>query len=323
MPRRFLNEHHDGDAVDDTYLLADKQLRANRNADLYLLATLRDKTGQMSGLMWNVTEESMADLDSGQYVHVRGKVQLYQGGLQMILTQIHSVSPEGIDPSEYHPGSNKDVKKLVTRLKEILLSIGDEDLRTLMECYLVDDEFFGQYQMAPAGVKTHHAHHGGLLEHVVNLCEVALAIEKFYPDLNHDILLAGLFLHDSGKIREMDFESTFVYTDPGQLLGHLVIGVEILNEKIREFETMTGRRFPEELSWHLKHLILSHHGTYEYGSPKLPMTPEAIALHHLDNLDAKVNEFTRAIDEDPNASSHWTPYNPRMDRKLFKGSPSD
>ena len=241
----------------------------------------------------------------------------------MILTGIKPVSSEGIDPAEYHPSSGKNTELLMQRLREILLGIEDPSLRTLMECFLLDNALMRLFQFAPAGVKTHHAYHGGLLEHVVNILEVALRIEDLYPELNHDLLLAGIFLHDIGKIREMDFESTFTYSDEGQLIGHLIIGVEILNEKIAQVCSLTGTDFPDNLALQLKHLILSHHGSYQYGSPKLPMTPEAIALHHLDNLDAKVHEFAQAIQEDPNSDSHWTPFSPRLDRKLYKGVKDD
>lgn len=319
MSRQYLNDLSDGDSVEEIYLLADKQLRANRNADLYLLATLRDKTGIMSGLMWNVTEESVGHINPGDFVRVKGKVQLYQGSLQMILANIRLEAPDGLDVTDFHPSSGKDIEKLTQKLREILLGIEDPNLRTLMECFLLDEELLQQLQRAPAGVKAHHAYHGGLLEHIVNMLEVASAIEKFYPELNHDLLLAGIFLHDLGKVREMAYEASFVYTDEGQLVGHLIIGVEMLNEKIQEAEAMLSESFPAALALQLKHLIVSHHGTYEYGSPKLPMTLEAIALHYLDNLDAKVHEFATAMREDPNPESNWTPFSPRLNRKLFKG----
>lgn len=319
MPRRYLNELTDGDAVDETFLLADKQLRANRNANLYLLATLRDKTGVMSGLMWNVSEEGLAHVNAGDFVRVKGKVQLYQGLLQMIVTHIHPIPVDGLDPLDFHPESGADVERLLGRMREILLSIDDPPLRTLMECFLTDEALLDDFCKAPAGVKTHHAYHGGLLEHVVNILETAWRIADLYPKIDANLLLAGIFLHDLGKVREMSYDTTFLYTDEGQLLGHLVIGVELLTRKIAEVERLTGQPFPQETALRLKHMIVSHHGSYEFGSPRLPMTPEAIALHHLDNLDAKVHEFTRSIEDDPNPQSNWTPYSPRLERKLYKG----
>ena len=323
MTRKFLNEYRDGDSVEETFLLADRQLRANRNANLYLLATLRDRSGVMSGLMWNVSEESVAHINSGDYVRVKGKVQVYQGGLQMIVSHISHVPPDGLDAADFRPACAQNVEGLTARLRELLLSIEDPSLRLLMECFLVDEALMNDLCRAPAGVKTHHAYHGGLLEHIVNILESANRIADLYPEIDIDLLYAGIFLHDLGKVRELDCEPSFVYTDEGQLLGHLIIGIEMLTAKIAEVEQMTGEAFPTETVLRLKHMIASHHGTYEFGSPRLPMTPEAVALHHLDNLDAKVHEFSRSIQDDPNAESHWTPYSSRLARKLFKGAGSN
>jgi 3'-5' exoribonuclease len=320
MTRRFVNELGDGDSVEEIYVLADKQLRANRNANLYLLANLRDKTGLLSGLMWNVTEESVGHINAGDFVRVKGKVQLYQGALQMILTHIQTVAADGLDVADFYPQTGQDIEKLARRLREILLAIEDPQLRMLMECFLADEAIMRDFCRAPAGAKAHHAYHGGLIEHVVNILETAHRIADLYPQINADLLLAGIFLHDIGKIRELTYETTFAYSDEGQLLGHLVIAVQMLDEKIQQVARMTGESFPPETVLRLKHMILSHHGSYEFGSPKLPMTPEAVALHHLDNLDAKVHEFARSIQDDPNAGSSWTPYSPRLTRKLFKGS---
>ncbi len=319
MPRRYVNELKDGEAVDEVYLLADKQLRANRNADLYLLASLRDKTGMISGLMWNVTEELVAHVNAGDFVRVKGKIQLFQGTLQLIIKHIQTVPTEGLDPAEFHPRTGADVEKLLARMIELLSTIVNPHLRGLIDSFLSDEKLIDDLSRSPAGVKTHHAYHGGLLEHMVNILETAHRIRDLYPKIDFDLLLAGIFLHDLGKIREMNCETAFTYTDEGQLLGHLIIGVEMLDEKIAAVVAGTGQPYPPELALRLKHMIISHHGSYEFGSPKLPMTPEAIALHHLDNLDAKVHEFARSIEDDPNSGSNWTPYSPRLERKLFKG----
>lgn len=324
MARQFVNTLQDGETVEEVYLLADKQIRANRNANLFLLAGLRDKTGLVSGLMWNVSEETVSHVSAGDFVRVRGKAQIYQGAMQLILTHIDAVPANGLDPDDFHPSSGKDVAKLQERLKEILLGLEDPALRTLMECYLIDEELLQSFARAPAGVKAHHAYHGGLIEHTVNIMETALRIADLYPPVNLDLLLIGIFLHDMGKVREMSYEGSFLYTDEGQLLGHMHIGIEILNQKIAEYEGQTGEEFPNEAALRIKHMILSHHGSYAHGSSKLPMTPEAIALHHLDNLDAKIHEFARTIDDDPDADSNWTPFIQRLDRKLYKGEkPAD
>ena len=318
MARQFISKITDGEPVDEIFALADKQLRANRNGDGYLLADLRDKTGSLHGLLWNVSEDSLSHINAGDYVQVKGKAQLYNGNMQLIITRIDLVNQAEIDPEDFQAGTDQDVTELFERLQNFLQSISDPQLRKLMQVFLSDESMMEQLRMAPAGTKAHHAYLGGLIEHIVNLMEVASRIVDLYPSVNPDLLTAGIFLHDLAKVRELGYEGTFVYTDEGQLIGHLVIGIEMLNEKIQTLEQQ-GEHLEEETVLRLKHMIASHHGTYEFGSPKLPMTPEAIALHHLDNLDAKVNEYAAIIEADPNKKSHWTPYNPRMDRKLFKG----
>lgn len=319
MARQYVSELKDADVVEEIFLLADKQLRANRNANLYLLATLRDRSGSINALMWNVREDQCQSFDAGNYVKIKGKAQLYQGTLQVILTGIQKADPTGLNTEDFELKPRQDIEKLVTRMREILLSIENPSIRTLMECFLIDESLLARMQQTGAGVKAHHAYPGGLVEHVVNILETAVRIRDLYPEVNFDILLAGIFLHDIGKVREMDFGSAFSYTDEGQLLGHMAIGIEMLTEKINQLEKLTNEDFPRELELRLKHMILSHHGSYEHGSSRLPMTPEAIALHHLDNLDAKVHEFARTIEDDPNGDSPWTPFIPRLDRKIFKG----
>lgn len=320
MQRQHVNELGDGQSVDEVYLLADKQLRANRNAETYLLAQLRDGTGQISGLLWNVREDVAAQVNSGELVRIRGRVQLYQGNLQIILTNIGPAHEGEYDPADFMPAGSADTEMLMERLNAILRGISDPSIRALAIAFLDDVDLMSHLSRSPAGVRLHHAWHGGLLEHVVNVLETADRIVDLYPTVDFDLLKIGIFLHDIGKIRELEYDSTFSYTHEGQLIGHLVQGVEMLNDRVRELETTTGQPFPTETLLRIKHMIVSHHGSYEYGSPKLPMTPEAIALHHLDNLDAKINEFQSLIESDPNADSIWTPYNSNLQRKIFKGS---
>jgi 3'-5' exoribonuclease len=184
----------------------------------------------------------------------------------------------------------------------------------------MDDDLLREFSQVPAGVRNHHAYIGGLLEHVVTLLDAAERLLPLYLALDRDTVLMGIFLHDIGKVRELSYKKMFAYTDEGQLIGHLIIGVEILTEKAGMVPQLTGEPFPPELLLRLKHMILSHHGTYEFGSPKLPMTPEAIFVSCLDNLDAKVHSFTRDIQEDRNQASAWTPFNQSLQRRLFKGT---
>lgn len=320
MPHTFVNELRDGDSVNEVYLLADKQLRANRNADLYLLATLRDRTGIINGLMWNVTEERLRHVSAGDMVHVKGKVQLYQGGLQMIVNFIDLAAESDYSPEDFETQPQASVGPLLDRLKELLQSLECDDLRALADCFMADDALVSDLCGAPAGVKAHHAYQGGLIEHVVSMAEVADRLCGHYSELNRDLLLFGVLLHDLGKTRELSWDPTLAYTDEGQLLGHMNIAIEILNEKLLQVRSeLGGREIDPEVVLRLKHMILSHHGTLEFGSPRLPMTPESIVLHYIDNIDAKLHEFTRAIEDDMNKDAAWTPYNPRIERKIFKG----
>jgi 3'-5' exoribonuclease len=209
---------------------------------------------------------------------------------------------------------------MMARLRAVLLAMSNPHLRALVECFLIDDEFVRKFTMAPAGIKNHHAYQGGLLEHVVTLLNVADRIVAFYPELDRDLLLTGIFLHDIGKVDELSYDRSFAYTDEGQLVGHLVMGVELLDAKVERCAELTGEPFPRELLLRLKHMIVSHHGAYEFGSPKLPMTLEAIALHLLDNLDAKIHTFSREIRDDPSRESSWTPFQQSLGRRLFKGN---
>jgi 3'-5' exoribonuclease len=310
----------DGQSVEDVYLVADKQLRANRNGNLYLQLDLHDRTGSINARLWNAGESLFRSFETGDFLFVKGKVQLFQGALQMILSHIETVATEKINLTDFLPHTEHDISKLLERLHSTLRRLGNQHLRALVECFFMDDEFMRGFCKAPAGIRNHHAYIGGLLEHVVTLLDGAERIAPLYPEVDRDLLLTGVFLHDIGKVRELSYSRAFVYSDEGQLIGHIIIGVEMLTEKAAKVPELTGEPFPPELLLRLKHMILSHHGTYEFGSPRLPMTPEAIALHHLDNLDAKINSFTREIREDRNSASAWTPYNQALQRRLYKGS---
>jgi 3'-5' exoribonuclease len=320
MTRRFVQQLADGDSIDEIYLVNDKQLRANRNGNLYLQIELRDRTGSISARLWNAGENLFRLFEVGDFLLVRGKVQLFQGALQIILSHIERAEAEKVELADFLPHTEQDVSKLLERLRGTLLGLANPNLRALAECFFMDDDFVLGLCQVPAGVRNHHAYLGGLLEHVVTLMDAAERLLPLYPALDRDLLLMGIFLHDVGKVRELCYHKVFAYSDEGQLIGHLVIGVEMLNEKVGRVPDLTGEPFPAELLLRLKHMILSHHGTYEFGSPRLPMTPEAIALHCLDNLDAKIHSFTRDIREDRNQASAWTPFNQALQRRLFKGT---
>ncbi|HWE37222.1 MAG TPA: HD domain-containing protein [Isosphaeraceae bacterium] len=321
MTRRYVNQLANGESVDAPFLVADKQLRSNRQGNLYLHLELRDKTGAVAARLWNATEGLARTFEAGDYLHVKGKAQVFQGALQIIAAHIEVIDPAGVEPDEFLPQGPRNVARLSARLREVLLGLAEPHLRALAECFLIDDDFVRKFTAAPAGIRNHHAYPAGLLEHVVTMLNVAAAIAGFYPEIDRDLLLMGIFLHDIGKIDELSYDRSFGYTDEGQLVGHILMGVELLRAKVGQTAALTGEPFPPELLLRLKHMIVSHHGPAEFGSPKPPMTPEAIALHYLDNLDAKVHTFTREIRDDPGRDSSWTPFHPNLGRRLFKGGP--
>lgn len=319
MSRRYVNQFAHQESIDQVFLAGEKQLRTNRNGNLYLQVELSDRGGSVTARIWNADEEVYRSFDDGDYIQVKGSAQLYQGSMQIIATKLRKVDSAEVDPADFAPLPAVAVDRLALRLDEMLRGMEDPALVTLAECFLIDESLMGKLALAPAGTKNHHAYHGGLLEHIVALMEVVLRVAPCYPQINRDLLLFGAFLHDLGKTDELNYQRGLGYSDEGQLIGHIVIAIELLNEKLVEAEKLSGEPVPTETVLRLKHMILSHHNEYAFGSPKLPMTIEAIALAQLDNLDAKINTFTKLIESDPNVDSPWTTYNPNLDRKLYKG----
>ncbi|HLA83440.1 MAG TPA: HD domain-containing protein [Thermoguttaceae bacterium] len=320
MSRRFVSQIGPQESIDQIFLVSDKQLRPNRSGNLYLQLELSDRTGSVGARMWNANEKINGSFENGDYARVEGSTQLFQGAIQMIVTRISRVESSEVNEDEFQPLTRTEVDRLVLRLGEMLRGMNDLALRNLAECFLMDDPFMAKFSRAPAGVKNHHAYIGGLLEHTVKLMEVVGRLAPCYPELDRDLLLTGAFLHDVGKIDELSYDHGFSYSDEGQLVGHLVMAVRLLDDKVAEAERLAGEPFPRETVLRLKHMLVSHHGEYEFGSPKLPMTLEAVALAFLDNLDAKLASFSQQLRDDPNVDSHWTAYNANLRRKLFKGT---
>ncbi|MCC7086659.1 MAG: HD domain-containing protein [Pirellulales bacterium] len=320
MPRRFVSDLGSQENVSQIFLASQKQLRPNRNGNLYLQVDLADRTGSICARMWNASETDYRSFEDGDLIHVEGATQVYQGGLQLIATSVCKAQAEEVDMADFMALSPADIDQLARRLAELLRSMRDGHLRNLAECFLSDDEFMNCLAKSPAGVKNHHAYPGGLLEHVVNLMEVADRIVDRYPAIDRDLLLMGVLLHDMGKIQELSSDRGFAYTDSGQLLGHVILAISMLDDKVRQAEELSGEPFPADTVLRLKHMIVSHHGEYQFGAPKLPMTLEAVALHHLDNLDAKIHNFQQLMRDDANLDSPWTQYHQSLGRKLYKGN---
>lgn len=322
MSRRFINTLSDGEAVDEVFLASEKQLRTNRNGNLYLQLRLSDKTGSMTAMLWNAHQRHFDGFDNGDFVHVQGTAQLYNGNMQILAKQVDRSNNQDIDESDFVTLSQSNLESIVSRVREILRGVSCPDLTNLIDTCFADDEFMAGFRGAPAGIKNHHAYQGGLAQHVLSLLELCLVVGPRYPRLNMDLLLVGAFFHDIGKIRELTYSPDLGYSDSGQLIGHLVQGVQVLDGMIQKSERQTETTFPAVVADQIRHMIVSHHGTLEFGSPKVPMTLEALTLHYLDTLDAKLHNFEKLIDEDANKDSAWTVYHSNIGRKIYKGVPN-
>jgi len=318
--RRYVSQLGHNEQVSQVFLASDKQLRPNRNGNLYLQLQLSDRSGAIATRLWNASENDYKAFENGDYVLVDGATQLFQGNMQMIANSIRRARQDEVHEADFIILQSDEIDRMARRLAEILRSIRTPELRNLVECFMMDAGFMAKFAACPAGMKNHHAYKGGLLEHVVGLMELVLVVAPRYPQLDQDKLLVGAFLHDASKTDELTYDRDIAYTDEGQLLGHMVMAMTLIDEKVREAERLSGEQFSKALVTEIKHMVISHHGEYEYGSAKLPMTLEAVALHHLDNLDAKLASFTQLMADCPNVESNWTQYHANLGRKLYKGA---
>ena len=320
MTRRYISQFGEREKIDDVFVVTEKQLRPNKNGNLYLMMRLSDRTGTVSAMMWNANDRTGRDFDSGDFVRIEGTTQHYNGSMQIIVNHVEPAEPGIVNEEELLQVDQQQSEKLMGRLADLLRAISDVNLQFLGEAFLVDEKLMRDFKAAPAGIKAHHAYQGGLLEHVVSLMELAVHVADHYEEVDKDLLVIGAFLHDIGKVRELSFDRGLGYSDEGQLIGHLTIGIEMLDEKIAEAEKLSGEKFPHETALRLKHMIQSHHGEPAFGSPKVPMTFEALALRNLDEMDSKISTFRQIILDDINDGSGWTNYQPNLGRKIFKGS---
>ena len=276
------------------FLLSSLQVREKKQGGQYLALTVTDRTGSLEARMWDEVAEAIATCSEGCYVKVQGDISKYQGKFQITLKKLRLAADHEIEPADYQPATRFDVEAMWAELRGYVEAFQNTELRRLVFAFLDDERIGPAFQCAPAAKRLHHAWLGGLLEHVLTLVRVCRATAPFYPEVDADLLVTGAILHDVGKVRELDWKSSFRYTLEGQMIGHISIAQGMLREKVLELAP-----FPEKLRVLVEHMILSHHGRYEFGSPKLPMTPEAILLSALDDLEAKMqavrNEFAAAV----------------------------
>lgn len=318
--RLFVNQLVAGQTLDQVFLVRDKDLRTTKSGDLFILCTLADKTGTVPARMWQASQAIFNSIAVEGFLHVKGRTEDYRGSLQFIIDACRPIPPEKVEIADYLPVTTHDIEAMWAELLEILRSVRDKHLRLLIKKFVEDKEFVAAFKRAPAAVQLHHPFIGGLLEHTLNVARLVRAILPLYPELNGDLLLAGAFFHDCGKAAEMSAGTAISYTERGQLVGHINIAAIWLAQRAEEVSKDSPEPFPPRLLNLLQHIVLSHHGSHEFGSPKLPAIPEAFVLHYLDNLDAKVFMTLRDIQNDPDPSSPFTQFSRALETRLFKFS---
>jgi len=313
MKNLFIKDIRAGDLVDDIFVLSEKTMAQKRDGNNFLNITVSDKTGNIKGVIWDRVDDISAGTASGDFVQIQGTVSEYKGKLQLVVKNITTIPADSINPSDFLPATRRDIDKMFLRLLKITASLEAGHLKKLFEAFFNDTDFVRKFKNAPAAKKMHHAYIGGLLEHTLSMALLADRIAGHYSGVDRDLLLAGAILHDIGKIREFNYKYSIDYSDEGRLLSHIVIGIMMLDQKLEEVED-----FPQDQAVLLRHMIVSHHGTREFGSPEPPKTIEAVLLNYIDEIDAKVNGIRDFMaTEDPNEP--WTSYHRLLGRHFYRG----
>src|SRR6267378_1781699 len=298
--------------ITSTFVVVSKQVKPKKTGEPYLALTLGDRSGQIEAKMWDNVEEFMDLFEQDDFLKIKGLINKYKNRFQLTIHKLRRMEEADIDFTDYLPKTTKDIGELWRTLTEFVATFENPHLKSLVELFMADSEIAERYRNAPAAKTLHHAYIGGLLDHVVSLFRSCDLMSHNYPQVNRDLLLTGAFLHDIGKIQELTYNRAFSYSTRGQLLGHMIIELEMLQAKLAK---LPG--FPDELKTLLEHMIISHHGQYDFGSPKLPMFPEAVMLHYLDDLDSKMEAIRAQLEREADLDSPWTGYNPSLGRPLL------
>jgi 3'-5' exoribonuclease len=313
VAKQFVAEIKDRDSVNSVFLVKDKIMAMAKNGKPYMNLRFMDKSGEVDAKIWDNVDVLDKLFEKDDFVRVRGKASVYLNKMQVVVAEIAKVAEEEVNLADFLPESPRSIDEMKQELSAVVAAIANPHLRGLMETFLADGPLMELYCKAPAAKGMHHVYLGGLLEHSLALVKLVKSIVPLYDGINEELLVVAALLHDVGKIHEMSYERAFDYTDAGKLLGHITIGVELVEEKIRQVE-----EFPRELSLLLKHMLLSHHGQYEYGSPKRPKTIEATILNYLDDMDSKINGIRAHIAKETASTSRWTAHHRLYDRYFFK-----
>src|SRR5216683_1990426 len=303
---------HENKVITSSFVVVSKQIKPKKSGEPYLALTLGDRSGHLEAKMWDNVEEVLNAFEQDDFLKIKGLVNKYKNRFQLTVHKLRKLGESEIEFADYLPKTTKNIDELWQTLSDFVASIRSPHLRSVIQAFMADPETAAAYRNAPAAKTLHHAYIGGLLDHVVSLFRSCDLMCRNYPQMNRDLLLSGAFLHDVGKIHELTYNRSFSYTTRGQLLGHMVIELEMLHAKIA---LVPG--FPDELKTLLEHLIISHHGQYDFGSPKLPMFPEALMLHYLDDLDSKMEAMRAHFERESGLEGPWTGYNASLGRPLL------
>jgi 3'-5' exoribonuclease len=301
--------------ITSTFVVVSKQVKPKKTGEPYLALILGDRSGQIEAKMWDNVEDFIAAFEQDDFLKVKGLVNKYKNRFQLTIHKLRRMQDAEVDFSDYLPKTTKDIDELWQTLTSFVATFENPFLKSLVDLFLNDSEISDRYRIAPAAKTLHHAYIGGLLDHVVSLFRSCDLMCRNYPQINRDLLLTGAFLHDVGKVYELTYNRSFSYSTRGQLLGHMVIELEMLQTKLA---LLPG--FPPDLKTLLEHLIISHHGQYEFGSPKLPMFPEALMLHYLDDLDSKMEAMRAQFEREADLEGPWSSYNASMGRPLLNSA---
>jgi 3'-5' exoribonuclease len=311
--KSFVSDLKPNQVVTTTFLVHVKDVRQKKSGDPYLSLLLGDRTGDVDAKMWDNVAEVMETFERDDFVKVKGLLQVFQNRLQLTIHKMSRVLDGDVDLADYFPASERDPAEMFAELRAIIAGIANPHLRALLETFIDDEPLARMYRLAPAAKQVHHAFLGGLIEHVLSLCRLARVTAQHYNYVDLDLLLTGVILHDVGKVAELTYDRSFGYSSEGQLVGHIAIGLRFLHEKLQRLPD-----FPPKLRILVEHMILSHHGELEFGSPKLPQFPEALLLHHLDNLDSKMECMRALVAKDRLVEGCWTAYNASLERSVLK-----
>jgi 3'-5' exoribonuclease len=306
---------HENKIVTSNFVVVAKQIKPKKTGEPYLALTLGDRSGQLEAKMWDNVEEVLNAFEQDDFLKIKGLVNKYKNRFQLTIHKLRKLGESEIEFADYLPKTSRNIDDLWQVLGEFVGSFQNPHLKGLVLAFMSDPEIAAAYRSAPAAKTLHHAYIGGLLDHVVSLFRSCDLICRNYSQVNRDLLLTGVFLHDIGKIHELTYNRSFSYTTRGQLLGHMIIELEMLQAKLARFPD-----FPAELKTLLEHLIISHHGEYAFGSPKLPMFPEALLLHYMDDLDSKMEAMRAHFERESEMESPWTSYNASLGRPLLNSA---